>query len=284
MSFLSVTGGHVARVALLLALVFSANAAHAARFLYTGGPHALDSARVTAIGHTFATFPANDAGWASVFSGGYGAFDAILVGEGIPSTSPATKASIASYVSNGGRVIVASNHDGNVSFMNPVFGYSTTVNYGCRSDNSVAGSLQPAAAGTSTFAAGPATVANLSCTSALNAASVPAAARTIYAGAGTALAFGTKYGSGNMVWLGWDLCCGGSVAQKDDWYLVLDNSIRFTGFFTTCAAEGFTGSRLTLCRQVCEVPQTAARLTSLIRLYTTTYRSPSPCPDVVARL
>ncbi len=47
--------------------------------------------------------------------------------------------------------------------------------------------------------------------------------------------------------------------------------------FTTCSAEGFTGSKLTLCRQVCEIPQTPARLASLIKLYTTTYRNQPPC-------
>lgn len=287
MSFLSVTGGLAARVALLLGLVFCANSAHAGRFLYTGG-HGLDDARVSAIGHTYAQFPGNDAGWAAALAGSYGSFDAILAGEGAAySISPATRASIASYVSNGGRIIVASDHNGNVDFLNPVFGYATTVAYGCLDDESVAGSLQAAATG-STFAGGPPTVSNLSCTSALRLASVPAAARTLYAGSyagsGTALAFAANYGSGRVVWLGWDYCCGRGTSQLDDWYLVLDNSIKFTGFFTTCSAEGFTGSRLTLCRQVCEIPQTATKLTSLIKLYTTSYRTSSPCPEVVARL
>ncbi len=284
MSFLSVTGGLAARVALLLALVFSADAAHAGRFLYTSG-HAIDDARVSAIGHTYGTFTPDDAGWAGVFSGANGPFDAVLVGESASyyAISPATQSAIASYVSNGGRIIVASDHNGNVNFMNPIFGYATTIAYGCGYDDSVAGSLQPAASG-STFGGGPTTVGNLSCTSALNLASVPASARTIYAGSGTSLAFAGNFGSGRVVWLGWDFCCGGSVAQVDDWYLVLDNSIKFTGFFTTCSAEGFTGSKLTLCRQVCEVPQTAAKLASLTKLYTTTYRTSSPCPGVVARL
>lgn len=281
MSFLSVTGGYAARAVLLLALVFSANAAHAARFLYTGGPHALSSARVTALGHTFATFPANDAGWASAFSGGYGAFDAVLVGEGLPAISPATQTSIASYVSSGGRVIVASDHNGNVNFINQVFGYATTLNYGCRFDGSVAGSKQTTFLG-STFAAGPPTVGNLSCTSALNLASVPVAARTVYAGAGTSVVFAGKYGSGNVVWLGYDFfSIGATAAQIDDWYLLLDNSIRFTGFFSNCSAEGFTGSRLTLCRQVCEIPQTSLKLASLVKLYTTAYRTAIPCTGVV---
>lgn len=286
MSFLNLKAGVVARAALLLALAFSAtaaNAAHPARkFFYTGG-HDLDGARVAAIGDTYSTFTPDDAGWASVLSGASGPFDAILVGENSGSASPATQASIASYVSNGGRVIVASDHNGNVNFMNAVFGYATSVAYGCGFDDSVAGSLQPGAAGT-TFAGGPPTVGNLSCTSALNLASVPAGAQTIYAGTGTSLAFGADYGSGRVVWLGWDYCCGGSTAQNDDWYLVLDNSIEFTGLFTTCAAEGYAGARLTLCRQVCEVPQTLTKLAGLVQLYTRTYRVAPPCGAVLATL
>ena len=46
---------------------------------------------------------------------------------------------------------------------------------------------------------------------------------------------------------------------------------------TSCAAEGFTGSRLTLCRQICEMGQSTPRLTSLIKLYTTVYRTEPPC-------
>ena len=47
--------------------------------------------------------------------------------------------------------------------------------------------------------------------------------------------------------------------------------------FTSCADEGLTGSKLTLCRQICEIDQTPTRLTSLIKLYMTAYRSEPPC-------
>lgn len=49
--------------------------------------------------------------------------------------------------------------------------------------------------------------------------------------------------------------------------------------FTTCAAEGYSGSKLTLCRQVCEVDQSPARLLSLIKLYRTAYRMDPPCAE-----
>lgn len=284
MSHLGFRSSYFARAILLVALLCSASAAYAGRFLYTGG-HSLDDARVAAIGHTYFEFTGDDAGWAAALAGEYGAFDAILVGEnsGSNALSASTSSAIAAYVSNGGRVIVASDHNGNVGFLNAVFGYSATVRYGCYDDDSVAASLQSGAAGT-TFAAGPGTVGNLSCTSAFDSASVPASARKLYTGtdadAPTTLAFAGGYGNGRLVWLGWDYCCGGSEAQNDDWYMVLDSSIKFVG--ATCA--GLSGGQLFLCRQICEVRQTPTSLALMTKAYTTFFRSAPPCGGFVAPL
>ena len=53
--------------------------------------------------------------------------------------------------------------------------------------------------------------------------------------------------------------------------------VRKVLLFTTCAAEGFIGQQLTMCRQVCEISQPTSTLTSLITLYTTLFRTPPPC-------
>ena len=45
----------------------------------------------------------------------------------------------------------------------------------------------------------------------------------------------------------------------------------------TCAESGFTGSKLTLCRRICEVINPPATQTSLIRFYTAIYREAPPC-------
>ena len=47
--------------------------------------------------------------------------------------------------------------------------------------------------------------------------------------------------------------------------------------FTTCAAEGFTGAKLTLCRSICEVDQPSSTLINRIKLYTAIYRQVPPC-------
>ena len=47
--------------------------------------------------------------------------------------------------------------------------------------------------------------------------------------------------------------------------------------FTSCGAEGYTGPKLTLCRQICEVDAPSATLANRIKLYTTIYRETPPC-------
>lgn len=56
-----------------------------------------------------------------------------------------------------------------------------------------------------------------------------------------------------------------------------NHRIRQVSLFSTCAAEGYIGSKLTLCQKVCEVQQTSTTLTSLVKLYTAIYREAPPC-------
>jgi hypothetical protein len=49
--------------------------------------------------------------------------------------------------------------------------------------------------------------------------------------------------------------------------------------FTTCAAEGFGGTKLTLCQKICEIDQPSSTLSALIRFWTATYRTDPPCAD-----
>lgn len=204
--------------------VFTDSAPGPKRFLYTGG-HGLNSAKLTTYGgHTYATIGASDAAWTTALSGGYGAFDAFVVGEGTPVPSASTRAAIASYVLGGGRIIVISGHGSSeTAFLNNVFGYSTVVSQGCLFNETVAGSLQAGAAGT-TFAGGPSTLRDLSCTTHFTIASRPASAILMYANATTDLAWVKQSGAGIVVWLGWDYCCG-TDSYQNDWYRVLDSSL-----------------------------------------------------------
>ena len=282
------------RFALALCLMFFANAASAAPptvpFLYSGG-HALNDGILSALGYSHTDFTPDDAGWAAALAGNYGPFVAIVVGEdqGENSLTLSTSKAIASWVSNGGRIIIVSDHNSNRNFLNGVFGYSTTERYGCYSDDSVAGNLQATAAANTTFAGGPAYVENSSCTSALNTASVPATARKLYTGtdsgggenffvpvpgAPVTAAFATAYGKGKLTWTGFDYCCGTEQGEQD-WYIVLDSALKFVA--PTCAAQGMTGTKLTLCRLACDAPQALSVQTPILMAFNSLYKTTPYC-------
>jgi hypothetical protein len=266
---------------MLLGCVFAAGNANAARFLYTGG-HAVDPVRTAALGDSFTEFYPNDSGWSTALRGGYGSFDAVVVGEKSRDMeiSPATRSAIAAYVNGGGKVIIVGNHYGSTSFLNFVFGYSAVASYGCTDNQSVGGAKTAAAVGTN-FGSGPPQLHNLSCTGALVSSTLPAAVKTMYAGSGTSLVFTAAYGRGQIGYLGWDLCggneeCGNNFAYEDDWYIVLHDALLPS--FTSCAALGYVGSELILCQTICEQPQSSFTVAGLLQIFKAAYGTTPSCP------
>ncbi|GAB6195335.1 NHL repeat-containing protein [Lysobacter xanthus] len=53
--------------------------------------------------------------------------------------------------------------------------------------------------------------------------------------------------------------------------------LRRIALFTTCAAQGYTGSKLTMCKQVCEGSATGSTLNALIKMYVTLYKEQPAC-------
>ena len=49
------------------------------------------------------------------------------------------------------------------------------------------------------------------------------------------------------------------------------------GDFTSCAAEGYTGTKLTWCRNICEIEQTPAVLNTWIHRWINRYHEDPPC-------
>ncbi len=259
--------------AMMLGCLLLATTAHAERFLYTGG-HELDPVRMGMLGDTFTEFYADDAGWSAALSGGLGTYKAIVVGESQPSISAGTAAAIASYVSNGGHLVVVNNHQGSTDFVNGVLGYSVVANYGCMSEEGISSSLQNATATGTAFVSGASNLRNLSCTAALNLNSLPAGAKSIYSAPGTTQAFTSKYGSGQFAWLAWDYCCGSSP-YENDWYHVLAAAVAPS--FKACAAAGNAGGKLVLCQQICEVRQTPTVRAALTKAYFRAYHQNPTC-------
>jgi hypothetical protein len=118
-------------------------------------------------------------------------------------------------------------------------------------------------------------------------ASLPVGA-TVLANQGMAtriVSFSYVYGAGRVVYSSMPLTCyfpgsscDGSVATAG-MQAYAKNVIAWAvgPQFTTCAAEGFSGTKLTLCRQVCEMHYTGTKLNALIRTWTSLYHEDPPC-------
>ena len=86
---------------------------------------------------------------------------------------------------------------------------------------------------------------------------------------------------------------GAAAAQNGNWQLfVSDDAWADVGSiangwtvsitrntFTTCAAEGFSGAKLTLCRQVCELNQGTTLLSAYLKAWMAMYRTEPPCAN-----
>ena len=196
--------------------------ASAARVLYAGPGHPIDSNRLATFGGNTltATFDGtSDSEWPTALA--RTDFDVLIVGEDAEGAtlSQATLDSIASYVSSGKPIIVTGENGS--GFLNAVFGFSTTTLSSGSSEDLFA-TLQPGAAGTP-FAGGPGTLTDPSATDFLGG--TPGA--TIYSGPEGTWVFTVPFGAGKVTFVGWDLCgepddCGNTPSVEDDWYRVLD--------------------------------------------------------------
>ncbi|MEO6137530.1 MAG: hypothetical protein ABIP11_02545 [Luteimonas sp.] len=261
---------------LLLGCLVGAQSAQAAHFLYTGG-HTLRSQSLAALGYDFTEFTPDDAGWAAALSGGDGPFDSIVVGEqqSSYSISAGTQSSIAAYVSNGGKVVIVGDHNASLSFLNPVFNYSAVESYGCNSGEDINSSLNPVLVVHSGFASGAPNLRNLSCTSAIVSSSLPVSARKIYRTPGNTGAFTTSYGAGQMIWLGWDYCCG-SKSFEDDWYFVLASALAPN--YKICSIDpNMTAVSRRMCENVCETQTAPSYKALLVTNYTSLFHAPPVC-------
>ncbi|WP_202909013.1 proprotein convertase P-domain-containing protein, partial [Cognatilysobacter segetis] len=76
-----------------------------------------------------------------------------------------------------------------------------------------------------------------------------------------------EYANGN-----WSLLINDDYAL-DQGQIARGWTLSFTSdVFTTCAAEGYTGNKLQMCKSICESNNSGATLNSLVRAYTLLYR------------
>jgi hypothetical protein len=126
---------------------------------------------------------------------------------------------------------------------------------------------------------------------AINLASIPASAQVLAYGddPNRVVTLTYAYGAGRVVYstipLGCYLQGGGcssywglaTVSQGMQRYAANVISWAVGPSFESCAAEGYTGTKLTLCRKICETEQPASTLSALIRFWMASYRTAPGC-------
>ncbi|WP_425038107.1 VPLPA-CTERM sorting domain-containing protein [Primorskyibacter sp. S187A] len=203
----------------------ASTSAHAASLTIMNGSHNILTFEggIGAYGHTTSLLSDNAAGWSTATSG----TDVIITEEN--GVDGANTAAVQSFLNAGGRVIVMGGYGTNeISFVNAVLGTSLTSTGGSAGPNY----NQTAAAVGTTFADDPAVLRGLN--SYHDATGTLAANSTVFyeEANGDYAVFRTAYGAGDLFYLGYDYCCGGSAAERTAWMDVLDSAIRYDGTIT----------------------------------------------------
>jgi hypothetical protein len=196
-------------IALLLAASSVANAANVA---FYNDPGFVDSVQeganlrntLTANGHTVTDISTSTL---AAFTAGLSGQDILVIpelqnGDLYAALDAPTRTLIANFVSGGKTIQVHGGTSPNdVNFMNGIFGYTLTTN-----GQAVSAATLTAAASTTQFATGPATVSPNSAVTQVATANIPAGGTCIYdlnAGA-DCVVFTVPEGTGEVIFLGWD--------------------------------------------------------------------------------
>ncbi|MBN2389983.1 MAG: beta-propeller fold lactonase family protein [Anaerolineae bacterium] len=194
-------------------------------------------AGLAAMGHTVLPFTGIDeTAWSTALAGA----DILVIPElendsglGID-LSLAARAVISDFVNSGGGLI---EFDDGSSFLNPVFGFSLSHSGGNPS------SITAAAVGTA-FQGGPATLPSNNATWGLDSSTFPAGGLAIYSSGGNnAEVAWLPYGSGQIIYLGWDWYDAAPPGGQDGgWLDVLERAVpqvsgNFLGLFPAWAKD-----------------------------------------------
>ncbi|MHC4952568.1 MAG: PEP-CTERM sorting domain-containing protein [Planctomycetota bacterium] len=133
---------------------------------------------------------------------------------------------VSAWVGAGNRLVILGDFGGlsNTNLLNGLVGGAMTF-------DAAGADFEPfaktaAAAGT-TFADDAATLFGLSSHHEITSALAPGGT-TYYSGAGDPIVARWSVGAGDVFYVGWDFCCGGTAAQANDWYGVLESSLTFS--------------------------------------------------------
>lgn len=116
--------------------------------------------------------------------------------------------------------------------------------------------------------------------------SLPAGSQVLISGplSNQAVTFAYPNGRGRVVYSNMPVQCyftdfGCNAGTRPGMQAYVQNLIAWAAgpSFTTCAAEGYTGSKLTMCRKICESAISGSTLTSMIKLYVAAYHEQPAC-------
>lgn len=171
-----------------------------------------------ALGHTSTLYTDNAGGWSSALAAG----NTIIVEQG--AADSASIGAVQGFLSGGGRVIMLGDsfYGSTAGLYNGVFGTSATFTFSGGPWGKTA-----AAAGT-TFADDAASLVTASSTHPV-LGMLAAGTQVFYEGASGKHVFRSTYGAGDLFYIGWDYCCGGSTSIYNDYFQVLDSAIGFVG-------------------------------------------------------
>ncbi|MGD2118291.1 MAG: hypothetical protein PVG66_08030 [Chromatiales bacterium] len=170
------------------------------------------------LGHTSTLLSDSASGWSTATSES----KTIVVEQ--DASDNANISDVQSFLSSGGRMIVLGGSDEFIgSFIDQIFGWSTTTAFNA---SGVPFSKVVANVTGTTFEDDPATIYGLNSHHEITNGT-PAGAEVFYQGATGAAVIRATYGLGDLFYLGYDFCCGGTTEQANDWYTVLDSAINF---------------------------------------------------------
>lgn len=170
--------------------------------------------------------PGLDAQWPAALAGA----SVIFIGQSssVDNLSGATVANIASFVAAGGVLAVLRDTD-NLDLLNGVLGASMTLE-SSYSNNSAYDATKQATVAGSTYDTAPALLPNLNDAAAIDYTTLPGGAIAAYVDQyDHAHVMNHPLGSGQVVYLSWDWCCGDSAQDRADWDAALLSAVTLLG-------------------------------------------------------
>ncbi|MGB3245626.1 MAG: VPLPA-CTERM sorting domain-containing protein [Sulfitobacter sp.] len=175
------------------------------------------SGGLNALGYITNVFSHQPRGWTAAI----GAGDVIVVEQ--QGVDGSNTAQVQDFLTGGGRVIMLGDNSSlTTNFYNGIFG--TSISFGAPTDPTTWS--QTSAVVDTTFA-DDAAILDFASSVFPTSSTLAAGSTVFYEGDTGAQVFRSTYGAGDVFYIGWDYCCGGTRETYADYYQVLESAIAF---------------------------------------------------------